>query len=236
MKYNLYDKEFEVFNMIIDLSIIDEIYYKESDELGLFNNMRDVEYWKDNTKDSPDIISDKYKTMIECMQINDYSKNGKINKYAKDSSEKIKEINKVMNLKQTFPNLNSIFINSEVPKEYCSIDNYKKMIYKVIGKHIRNIDSYREKYKNYKLAFLIIDLTETNYYMKVKVKEVSSFTEVPYHPVIDEEVMNIFLDKDIDYVLWYRPFQQLGIINKLVIINNKRLSSFINEHYRKEAN
>ena len=65
MKYNLYDKEFEVFNMIIDLSIIDEIYYKESDELGLFNNMRDVEYWKDNTKDSPDIISDKYKTMIE---------------------------------------------------------------------------------------------------------------------------------------------------------------------------
>ena len=138
MKYNLYDKEIEVFNMIVNLSL-DEIYYTNKDELELLNNMRDSINWKDNTKDRPDIISDKYKTMIECMQINDYTKNGKQNRYAKDNNEKIKEIDKVMNLNQTFPNLKNILINNEVPQEYCSINNYKEMIYKVIGKHINNI-------------------------------------------------------------------------------------------------
>ncbi len=49
MKYNLYDKEFEVFNMIIDLPI-EEIQYTQKDELELFNNMKDVIHWKDNTK------------------------------------------------------------------------------------------------------------------------------------------------------------------------------------------
>ena len=63
MKYNLYDKEIEVFNTIVDLSL-DEIYYTNKDELELFNNMRDSINWKDNTKESPDIISDKYQTMI----------------------------------------------------------------------------------------------------------------------------------------------------------------------------
>lgn len=41
MKYNLYDKEIEVFNTIVDLSL-DEIYYTNKDELELFNNMKDV--------------------------------------------------------------------------------------------------------------------------------------------------------------------------------------------------
>lgn len=59
MKYNLYDKEIEVFNTIVDLSL-DEIYYTNKDELELFNNMRDSINWKDNTKESPDIINDKY--------------------------------------------------------------------------------------------------------------------------------------------------------------------------------
>ena len=232
MKYNLYDKEFEVFNMIVDLPI-DEIHYKENDELELFNSMKNVAYWKDNSKDRPDIISDKYKIMIECMQINDYSKNGKINKYAKDINEKITEIDKAMNLKQTFPNLKSIFVNSEVPEEYCSIDNCYKMIHKVIGKHINNIQRYREKYKNYKLAFLIIDLTETNYVMIVQEDIAPGLKIAMYNPVIDEKVMSIFLDKDIDYVLWYRPFQQLNINSKLEIINNKKLSNFANEYYKK---
>ena len=57
---------------------------------------------------------------------------------------------------------------------------------------------------------------------------------IAYHPTIDEEVMSIFLDKDIDYILWYRPFQQYSIINKIAIVNNKRLSSFVNEYRRKE--
>lgn len=235
MKYNLYDKEFEVFNMIIDLPI-EEIQYTQKDELELFNNMKDVIYWKDNTKERPDIINDKYKTMIECMQINDYTKNGQINNYAKDNNEKIKEIDKAMNLKHTFPNLKSILISNEVPQEYCSIDNYKKMIHKVIGKHIGKIQYYREKYNNYELVFLIIDLTETNYGMELQ-KNAKFATEVAiYHPIIDEEVMSVFLDKDVDYILWYRPFQQLSTINKLAIINNKRLSSFVNEYRRKEHN
>lgn len=235
MKYNLYDKEFEVFNMIIDLPI-DEIHYKDNDELELFNNMQDVIYWRDNTKERPDIISDKYKTMIECMQINDYTKHGKINNYAKDNNEKIKEIDKVLNLEQRFPNLKSIIINSEVPEKYCSIDNYKKMIYKVIGKHIRNIPYYREKYKNYKLVFLIIDLTETNYCIKLN-EDIAFNDKIGlYHPIIDEEVMSVFLDKDVDYILWYRPFQQLSIQNRLVIINNKELSNFVNEYRRMGIN
>ena len=233
MKYNLYDKEYEVFNMIADLSM-DEISYTHRDEFELFNNIRDNINWKDNTKESPDIISYKYQTMIECMQINDYTKNGKINNYAKDNNEKIKEIDKVMNLKQTFPNLKNIFINNEVPQEYCSIDNYNKMIHKVVGKHIDNIKYYREKYKSYKLVFLIIDLTETNYCMGLREDIKLDAEMLVYHPVIDEKVMGVFLDKDVDYILWYRPFQQLSIIKKLAIINNKRLSSFVNEYRRKE--
>lgn len=161
-------------------------------------------------------------------------KNSKTNNYAKDNNEKIKEIDKVLNLKQTFPNLKGKFINGEVPQEYCCIDNYKKMIHKVIGKHISNIQHYRKKYENYKLVFLIIDLTETNYFINLMGKEVFSFIKTPYHPITDEEVMSVFLDKDIEYVLWDRPFQQLNIINKLAIINNKRLSSFVNEYRRKE--
>ena len=136
----------------------------------------------------------------------------------------------MLNLKQTFPNLKGIFINGEVLQEYCCIDNYKKMIYKVIGKHIDNIQYYREEYNNYKLVFLIIDLTETNYGMELQ-KNVEFETEIAiYHPIIDEEVMSVFLDKDVDYILWYRPFQQLSIINKLIITNNNMLSSFANEY------
>lgn len=221
-----------MFNTIVDLSL-DEIYYTNKDELELFNNMKAAIHWKDNTKERPDIISDKYKTMVECMQINDYTKNGKINNYAKDNNERIKEIDKIMNLKQTFPNLKSVFINNEVPQEYCSINNYKEMIYKVIDKHINNIQCYREKYENYKLVFVIIDLTETNYCMKVN-QDTMVQTVIAYHPTIDEEVMSIFLDKDIDYILWYRSFQQYSIMNKLIIIDNKRLSGFVNEYRRRE--
>ena len=225
MKYNLFDKEIEVFDEIIDFQLND-IYYKENDELDLFNKMKDSAYWNDNTKESPDIISEKYKTMIECMQVNDYTKNGNDNKYAKDKNEINKEIKKVFNVKEKFPNLSNIFIDSKVPTKYCSINNYRQTCHRVIEKHIDNIQKYKSEHKDFKLVFLIIDLTETTYWMKLDQNSTSQ-AMMPFHPIFDEDIMSIFLDKDIDYILWYRPYQQQSIINPLSIINNRKFNSFV---------
>ncbi len=227
MKYNLYDKEFEVLEEISDLPL-NKIYYEDNDELDLFNKMKNTKCWMDNTKGSPDLISEKFKTMIECMQINDYTEKGITNSFAKDNNEIIKEIDKAFDVKQTFPNLKNIFIDKEVLPEYCSIDNYKKMCHRVIPKHINNIPKYRSNYSGFKLVFLIIDLTETTYYVKLD-NDLASLPVIEWHPIMDENIMSIFLDKDIDYILWYRPFLQHSILKQLTFINNRRLTSFVNK-------
>ncbi len=183
--------------------------------------------WTENCSKSalpPDFYSEKYKLMMEVMRVDDHghvTENGKfINPTNQRETVLQKEIRDKIAVENPRIDVSKldIFINaiSGLPSNddhnyrYC-YENFNR----TIEKHIKKIPLYRKNHPDKKLIFFIFD--ESTAYLQTTNQEIvkqGPIAKAPYcgYPVFhynDKKLVEVFLNKDIDYVIWHTPYKVL---------------------------
>lgn len=184
--------------------------------------------WIDNhqkTNNPPDFYSDKHKLMVEIMSVNDNERpnnKGKTIDPVKMQSEKMIKHLENTGFLDDFSNNAIILPNPKLPElsreEFHNYDYYVSSFNRIIGSHIKQIPTYRKNHPDKKLIFLIMD--ESAAYIKLPFDRclVNSQVGDPF-PISnrshiwwrDKNLLKVFKDADLDYILWYTPFKRILI-------------------------
>lgn len=172
--------------------------------------------WKDSSGKSdppPDFYSEKYKLMLDVMRIDDHayisSKGQVVNPTLACEGKLMKEFER-SNFAKMFPNVNVFFeVNTGLPTDQDHnykyyIDNFKR----VVENHKRKIKQYRENHPGYKTIFFIFD--ESSAYFETDAVNLvidKAYLGRPHQWYLDEELVKVFENSDIDYVVWFAPFK-----------------------------
>ena len=186
--------------------------------------------WKDNSKSQlpPDFINEIDSIMMEVMRIDDHSADGRNNPVLKREKEMHKEMESMMHL---FPNAKNVFCNpvTDLPTE--EDHNYKfyySSFQRTVRKHSSKIEKYRMNHPDKKLIFLVMDETSGVYFEAFDEKTSLGRLHLPF---FDNRFLNEFIDKDIDYLIFYSPFnyfetfQHHDELPHLVIFDVKHLKN-----------
>lgn len=160
----------------------------------------------------PDFFSQKYKYMLEVMRVDDYvlaenSPNVLESKFVKNIENMLRE-KSVSSIKES--NIELIVIpdmSKASENNYRTyVENYKR----IVNKHLSKINQYRSNHPGYKLGFLIFD--ESPAYLRVtdSSTKVSAGQLIQGYPHIlfqDKNFMEIFLNQDLDYIIWMTPYK-----------------------------
>lgn len=183
---------------------------------SLFNIIEDTGWIDSSGKGDvpPDFYSDKHRLMVDLMIIDDYEeitidKKGKEkihNRYQQHEHEfydsmvptEIKNELKEKNIQ--------LFLVSDMSVENVgkpSYFKYKNCFQRIVNKHIDSIPMYKANHPEYKLGFVIFD--ESNEYVETIIKFLKwkSFCGKIHIPFLDKNFINVFLDTDIDFIIWY---------------------------------
>lgn len=216
---NHYDKEENIIKLLQATSYNDIHFVNRTSDVRKFfcSLYRENEFknWINSSgKDDmpPDFFSDKYRYMLEVMRVDDYvAGNNSPNAL---ESKKIKEIDDIRrrNGLRTISeaNITALIIpdmsKSSENNYSIYIENYKR----IINKHIKKIENYRQNHPGYKLGFLIFDespgyvmVTDKN--IKPKKGDIISAFQHVY--IRDKNLIGIFEGKDLDFVIWMTPYK-----------------------------
>lgn len=242
-----YDNEQKILDEIHELEpsscliLSDEIdsknYQKTAEILETILSHDYLERWHNNSKSQlpPDFINDFDSLMMEVMRIDDHSSDGKNNPVLKKEKERYKELKSIMHL---FPNAKNVFCNPVTDLPTDEDHNYKfyySSFQRTVRKHSSKIEKYRMNHPNKKLIFLVMDETSGIYF---EIQDKSSHLGRPHLPFFDNRFLNEFIDKDIDYLIFYSPFNHFETLQHhdelphLVIfdvkhLNNSKMMQFI---------
>lgn len=109
--------------------------------------------------------------------------------------------------------------------------NYIENFNRTVGKHIKKIPNYRKNHPNYKLEFVVFDEStgyiipqNSNEYEKIKYGD-SICASLHYH-WLDKNMVNVFINEDIEYVIWVTPFKNIPengcLIPSIILIDVKK--------------
>lgn len=191
----------------------DETLYNES--VLIYQKITSSKKWFDNSKNTnnpPDMINDDLKTFLEVMRFDDHSSNGKENANRARASKMQEELfDKMPEAKDK-----RVFINAVTDLPTDEDHSYRKYLNgfkRTVEKHLNKISKYVSNYPDYKKGFLVFDESSGIYYElinRTRKEELEHRTGAECRPhwfFLDKAFVNIFLNSDLDYLIWYAPYK-----------------------------
>lgn len=162
----------------------------------------------------PDFYSDKYKFMLEVMRTDDYREG--YNSPNALESRRVKEVEDMLRANGS-PSLKEsniqLFIIPDMSKASENgyglyVENFKR----IVQKHIKKIEKYRNNHPEYKLGFMIFD--EAPAYFEpfdktIKPKAGEAVIGLPHFHFKDKNLIDSFYNADVDFIIWITPFKDL---------------------------
>ena len=184
--------------------------------------------WKDNSKSKfpPDLINEEDFLMMEVMRVDDHSPDGKKNPVLARQREMSEEARPFM---EQLPKDVPLFINAvtDLPTE--EDHNYKfyySSFQRTLRKHLSKLGAYRRNHPDKKIVFLVFDETSGVYFEKAFVENGEIMGRLHF-PFFDTRFLNEFIDSDLDYLMWYVPYNHYEtrgehiVLPRLILIDIK---------------
>ncbi len=220
----IYDSEKEILEDCFAEKSSDVLIFSdnENDDLTLYNESIRIyqkiissKQWFDNSKNTnnpPDMINEELRVFLEVMRFDDHSNNGKKNATRARASKMQEELyDKMPEAKGKKIILNAV---TDLPTdEDHSYKKYLNGFKRTVEKHLNKIPKYVSNYPDYKKGFLVFDESSGIYYeLKNKTrKEVLEYRTItegrPHFFFLDKAFVNVFLNSELDYLIWYAPYK-----------------------------
>lgn len=220
---NFFDKESNIIEWMQGTSIKDVCFTFSTISCFLFYLSIRLpilyQYWIDNSgeiKAPPDFYSDKYRFMLEVMRVDDYKLGGKSPNALETKLVYELNLERKRNNLPTFDEDNiKLIVLPDMSK--ASINNYDVYVSnfsRIVKKHVDKINIYRSNHENYKLCFFIFDEStcygEPFFLDEYEKKHAGDSMLVNLHLFwLDRNLIDVFIDADIEYVFWFAPFKNL---------------------------
>jgi len=170
---------------------------------------------------TPDFYSDKYGLMMEVMRVDDHAhyteKGVLINPVNQRESMLQKEIRQRLLEQNSDADLSTLDIYINVTSGLPTNEDHNYRFYvdnfvRTIEKHINNIPTYRKNHPDKKLIFFVFD--ESTAYLLVEEAlakrgpvALEEYRAEPLWHYVDERFLEVFMDSDIEYLVWYTPYK-----------------------------
>lgn len=167
----------------------------------------------------PDFYNQKTFMMMDIMRIDDHGYVNERGRYINPVNQRESKLQKEIReseLFSLFPNIQSVFVNAvtDLPTDEDHnfkfyFDNFKR----TVEKHIESIPLYKKNHPGYNTVFFVFDessgyvLAENEKQAKKGVKRGEMFYCQPYLHFLDKRFVEIFIDSEIDYLIWYSPYK-----------------------------
>lgn len=204
-------------NYFAAASIVDEII----SDLGFLK-------WKDNSKSvfPPDLINEEESLMMEVMRVDDHSPDGKKNPVLSRQRKISEEARPFM---EQLPEDIPLFINAvtDLPTdEDHNYGFYYSSFQRTLRKHLSKLETYRKNHPGKKMVFLIFDETSGVYFEKDSIRNGEIVGRLHF-PFFDVRFLNEFINSDLDYLMWYIPYNHYKtrgdhiVLPRLILIDIK---------------
>ena len=210
--------EWDLFQNIIQVKM--RILARHKSEKMLFEEIMEAE-WTDNTATRPDFISNN--VMIELFEIDDIvtTKKGKNNPQRKADARALRKVNnyiekvgsenfnpgqKIITRGDTRYNPETDSYEDDETENHHNYQAYIDNFQRVCRKHIDSIPAYRPDFPDKKLGFMIYD-NSTYYASRQKINSREALLNLPF---FDKNFMKLFVDSDVDFVIWAFDNKYLG--------------------------
>ena len=209
----------------------------------LVNDIHWRNHWINSSSKSdipPDFYSDEYQLMMEFMIVDDHThtdSQGLINHQKRNDAKAYNELERAMN-PDVFDKIKRVIVNTitDSSDDDCNYTNYVEEFKRVVSKHLEKIPLYRKNHPNHKLIFFIQD--ESTGYNEVEQEYHQDYNNheptygFPHLPFLDEEMVSIFKNTDVDYVVWWMPYRAGSDLPTIAVLNPGQLNHTIK--YRSE--
>ena len=194
-------------------------YYKTARIIDKILDEEAISNWIDNSKSNlpPDLINEKNSLMIEVMRVDDHSRDGKNNPTLARQREISREAQPFL---EQISNNARFIVNAitDLPTE----EDHNYMFYyssfqRAMRKHLSKLEKYKKNHPNKKVIFLVLDETSGVYCEKVPNKD-NQFLARLHFPFFDNRFLNEFIDSDLDYLLWYIPYNHYKTHGEHIIL------------------
>ncbi|GFH40272.1 hypothetical protein Hs20B_06700 [Lactococcus insecticola] len=205
------ESEWEIFNNFINGNRL--TFAKSRAEKSLIEKITSAS-WQNNTESRPDFISEDL--MIEMFEVDDIVtiKKGKKNPQREANARAYREVEKFISEVGVFNEDIRIVATGDtrydpeteqvIPEKTEEHHNYQAYINnfkRICQKHLDSLESYRENYPHKKLGFLIID--DATMYLPSKKTPRTTLKDAVYSlPYYDKNFMSLFVQSDVDFVIW----------------------------------
>jgi len=224
---NFFDSEEEVMNLFRDFSSDPVIIPSNSVRaLEVYNKIKFEEKWTKWTNNSsksdppPDYYSQRYKLMMEVMRIDDHGHFDENGRFINPVNQKESKLQKELHRK--YPQIamgnSKVMINAVSDlsgNEDHNFGYYLESFKHALSKHIAKIPLYRKNHPDKKLIFFIFD--ESSAYVLVNDRELCKrgsvagepYSAMDYNYWQDKRFLDVFIDADIDFLIWYAPYKMI---------------------------
>lgn len=169
--------------------------------------------WKDNSESNlpPDLLNEEESLMMEVMRVDDHSSDGKNNPVLARQRHMSEEARDFL---QQMPNDARFIVNAvtDLPTE--QDHNYRfyySSFQRTLRKHLSKLSTYKKNHPNKRVIFLVFDETSGIYCEKAFQKD-SGFVGRIHFPFFDNRFLNEFIDSDLDYLMWYCPYNHYNSV------------------------
>ena len=182
-------------------------YHKAARIIGRILDDKTFSNWIDNSKSNlpPDLINEKDSLIMEVMRVDDHSPDGKSNPSLVSQREMSKEAKSFLEQMS----IDVRFITNAVTDLPTDKDHNYRFYYssfqRTLRKHLSKLEKYKKNYPHKKVIFLVFDETSGVYCERASLD--SDGLKVRLHfPFFDNRFLNEFIDSDLDYLMWYIPY------------------------------
>jgi hypothetical protein len=226
--------------------------FPQSDDIWkIFQSTNDEKLWKTWKNSSsksdlpPDFYNDDLELMMEVMRFDDQATNSGKTHATKAKENQMLERLRDLGVKEDFPNLKQILLlgNSDLTTDDDhNFSRYRDNFTRVVLKHAKKAEQYRENHPGYKLVFFVFDETSGVYFEREKQKKSilvkgDCVLARPHMYWVDSVMVDIIKKSQADYLIWFKPYNSfetpIGINDDLpkVIIYDVQKMEVSTENY-----
>ena len=163
--------------------------------------------WKDNSKSKlpPDFINEEESLIMEVMRVDDHSFDGKKNPVLARERQMMR---KARDFLEQMPNGVRFIVNAVTDLPTDEDHNYKfyyLSFQRALRKHLSKLETYKKNFPNKKVIFLVFDET-SGVYLETYDRKGNQVLANLHIPFFDNRFLNEFIDSDLDYLMWYIPY------------------------------
>lgn len=218
---------------------------ENNDNIKIIHSLyKDINWknWINNSgKDQlpPDFYNDKEKLILEVMRVDDHASNeGKTNLIKKNENIILKELESSGILDKLSPDATVITLTDSKLKteEDHNYVRYFENFRRIVKKHSKQVNNYRNNYPNYKLIFFVFDESSGCYFetpkstLKVPIQMGMELSGNIHYHWLDKKFVDVIVKSKVDYFIWYKPFNSFetragtnDILPKVIIYDLKNM-------------